>query len=116
MRHPRVYFLLGGLCGIWIGALASCAGQSLAHQHGEHADFFRSLKRPDFPWMSCCNEQDCDFTDDWRTTKDGFEVRIAGEWVAVPPERVLNRASPSGRAVVCINSTGILCFLAGVMT
>jgi hypothetical protein len=51
---------------------------------------------------------------DWREADSGYEVRIRGAWVRVPPQRILSqRENPTGRAVACFNETTriIYCFV-----
>jgi hypothetical protein len=75
------------------------------------ATWFRSLKAPN--GTACCTVADCRRALQ-RLTKNGYEVLIAGQWVAVPWERVLRRTdNPTGQAVVCRQpgTTLILCFV-----
>lgn len=75
------------------------------------ATWFRSLKAPN--GTACCAVADCRRAAH-RLTKDGYEVLIANQWIAVPWERVLRRTdNPSGEAVVCRQpgTTLILCFV-----
>ena len=77
------------------------------------APWFNSLRSP---WTNalCCSVADCR-TVDARTNGDHYEAFIAGQWLAVPPERVLRRSdNPTGRAVACWTpSAGIMCFVRG---
>lgn len=77
------------------------------------APWFRDLRVPG-TGRSCCSVADCRPAEA-RTRGDHYEVLIEGRWIAVPPERVLDRAdNPTGRAVVCWTPTrGILCFVRG---
>jgi hypothetical protein len=64
------------------------------------APWFRALQAPS--GMSCCDRADGHILadGDWRTAGDGYEIKIQGQWVAVPPEAVLQRAdNPTGGAV-----------------
>lgn len=91
------------------------ATSALAHDHGEHAEFFRSLKVPVYGG-SCCNERDCAFTDAWRVIGERFEVLHEGRWLPVPDDRVLTDVkSPTGRAVACIMEGRVICFVLGTM-
>ena len=66
------------------------------------APWFQSLRDP-VSGVSCCAEVDGHILsdDDWRTTNNGYQVRIKGEWLDVPPSRVLDRTdNPTGGAVV----------------
>lgn len=75
------------------------------------ATWFRSLKAPN--GTACCAVADCRRATH-RLTKEGYEVLIAGQWIAVPWERVLRRIdNPTGEAVVCRQpgTTLIMCFV-----
>ena len=87
---------------------------ALAHEHGPHAEFFRSLTIP-VTGGSCCNEKDCAFTDSWRVTGERFEVLHEGKWLLVPHDRVLADKSPTGRAVACVLNGSVICFVLGTM-
>ena len=77
------------------------------------APWFRDLREPD-TGRSCCSISDCRPAEA-RTRGDHYEVLIEGQWLPVPPEKVLNRSdNPTGRAVVCwTRILGILCFIRG---
>ena len=101
--------------GALAGLLLSLAPYlALAHD-GRHDAWYGELRQPD--GSSCCNMLDCAPTDDWKPTADGYAVRIAGAWVPVPPERVIdNKGNPVGRAVLCLRAgppPEILCFVPG---
>jgi len=100
--------------------LLLAAPVALAHDHGEHLEFYRSLTQPG-TGMSCCthegSQRDCWPTDRWRIKGDRYEVEIDGAWVEVPPAVVLVRNdNPVGRAILCHRGATIYCFLPGVMT
>jgi hypothetical protein len=91
-------------------ALALLAGSALAHDHGEHAEWYRSLKVPG-SGASCCNDKDCMPTD-YRVRDGLYEVPVGFMWVVVPRARVLkNVPNPTGRAVVCRHGETIFCFV-----
>ena len=77
------------------------------------APWFRGLQAPD-TGRSCCSVADCRPME-VRTRGDHYEVLIEGQWLVVPPEKVLNRSdNPTGRAVVCWTPAfGIMCFVHG---
>src|SRR5262245_19281595 len=91
-------------------ALAFLAGGALAHDHGEHAEWYKSLTVPG-TGSSCCNNRDCIPTD--YRYKDGlYEVPVGFMWVTVPRSRVLKDVgNPVGRAVVCRHGETIFCFV-----
>ncbi|HTI88383.1 MAG TPA: hypothetical protein VL966_17410 [Alphaproteobacteria bacterium] len=77
--------------------------------------WYEGLKQPGTN-SPCCSISDCHALDDadWRETDSGYEVRIRGAWVRVPPQRILSqRENPTGRAVACFNETTriIYCFV-----
>jgi hypothetical protein len=49
----------------------------------------------------------------YRTSADGYEALIDGDWRTVPPDKILQHIpNPIGRAVVCYTPRqGILCFV-----
>ena len=75
------------------------------------APWFRSLLQPGTQ-VSCCSIADCRPTD-YRTDGNRYEALIGGKWLAVPPDKVLDRTdNPTGRAVVCWTpNRGIMCFV-----
>jgi len=81
------------------------------------APWFRSLARPDGAG-SCCSESDCRRTQ-YRIVAGHYEAlvdeqwHVTPQWIAVPPERILQRAdNPTGEAVLCwLPSLGVLCFV-----
>lgn len=65
--------------------------------------WFDSLKQPG-TGVGCCSESDCKIlaADQWRTTKDGYQIRVSTMWVDVPPDKILDRQpNPTGSAVAC---------------
>jgi hypothetical protein len=75
------------------------------------APWFRSLLQPGTS-VSCCALADCRPTD-YRISADHYEALVGGAWVAVPPDKILDRTdNPTGRAVVCWTpQRGIMCFV-----
>jgi hypothetical protein len=73
--------------------------------------WFRSLLMPGTS-ISCCSVTDCRATE-YRIEVDHYEALIGGNWIAVPPDRILQRTdNPTGHAVVCWTpKRGILCFV-----
>ncbi len=88
-------------------ALLLMIGSALAHDPEEQfGEWYRSLRVPD-TGVSCCSmKRDCAAIDDYHgsaTVPGGYEVLYEGEWLAVPPEAVLQRTdNPVGHAVLCI--------------
>jgi hypothetical protein len=75
------------------------------------APWFRSLLQPGTQ-ISCCSLADCRETE-YRTNADRYEALVGGNWVSVPPEKILQRTdNPTGHAIVCWTpQRGIMCFV-----
>jgi hypothetical protein len=75
------------------------------------APWFHGLLQPGTN-LSCCSIADCRTTD-YRIAHNHYEVLIGKRWLAVPPDRILQRTdNPTGRAVVCWTpQLGIMCFV-----
>ena len=89
------------------------AHDALAWSDPERDAWFRSLKMPGSN-ASCCSLKDCDVTDARQEADGSWSALVAGEWLAVPPDKVL--ASPlsiDGSAYICASqySGTVLCFI-----
>ena len=75
------------------------------------APWFRSLLQPGTQ-ISCCSLADCRETE-YRTNADRYEALVGGNWLSVPPEKILQRTdNPTGHAIVCWTpQRGIMCFV-----
>lgn len=75
------------------------------------APWYRSLLQPGTE-MSCCSLADCRPTE-YRIKSDHYEALIGGSWLAVPPDKILQRTdNPTGHAIVCWTpQRGIMCFV-----
>jgi hypothetical protein len=67
--------------------------------HKWHRDFYSTLKRNDGQG-SCCNLMDCRPTQS-RMVGDHYEVKVDGEWMLVPNDKINNVVAPDGGAHVC---------------
>ena len=108
----------------FIGAVAALLALVSAAVHAkppQNADpelkpWFEGLTNPTIG-MSCCATADGHILSDkdWRTVKDGYEIRQGDHWVPVPPEAVLqNQTNPTGGAVAFFPPSGappIYCFV-----
>jgi len=82
--QKRLLWLAAALGFIWaltfaLGIMPRSYGRDLGQWEATDADvaeWFRNLKRPDFPLFSCCGEADAYYA-------DSFEVAPNGEWVAI---------------------------------
>ena len=75
------------------------------------ARWYHGLKQPN--GAGCCDQSDCRPTEA-RRVDGGWEARLPdGDWVIVPPDKVLaNEAHPGGAAVLCYTPwNGVLCFV-----
>jgi hypothetical protein len=75
------------------------------------APWFRSLQQPGTA-ISCCSVADCRPTE-YRISADHYEALIGGNWLVVPPDKILQRTdNPTGHAIVCWTpQRGIMCFV-----
>jgi hypothetical protein len=67
--------------------------------HKWHHGFYMSLRRNDGQG-SCCSLTDCRPTQS-RMVGDHYEVKVDGEWTAVPNDKINNVVAPDGGAHVC---------------
>jgi hypothetical protein len=96
----NVKTLLAGVFSIF--AFVSAAAQEGYHgagHHDWHEGFYSKLKRND-GGGSCCNLMDCRPTQS-RMVGDHYEVKVDGEWIAVPNAKINNVVAPDGGAHVC---------------
>ena len=106
------------LCAILAIAIA---GSALAHDHANNAldDWYRSLTSPG--GGACCDGPGVDALKvedpDWRMTPKGYQVKLDGEWIDVPDDRIVKKGNLAGAAIVWpIWSNGkrtVRCFLPG---
>jgi hypothetical protein len=92
--------LLGG--GLAVFLFASAAAQDGYYGVGHdkwHQNFYSKLKRNDGQG-SCCNLMDCRPTQS-RMVGDHYEVKVDGEWIPVPNDKINNVVAPDGGAHVC---------------
>lgn len=75
------------------------------------APWYRSLLQPGTT-VSCCSLADCRPTE-YRIKPDHYEALVGGNWVTVPPDKILQRTdNPTGHAIVCWTpQRGIMCFV-----
>jgi hypothetical protein len=71
--------------------------------------WYRSLTAP-YSGGSCCSVADCRPVEA-RLVGEGWEIRVRGIWIEVPPSVVLKRDNPDGRPIACIFAGDILCFV-----
>jgi hypothetical protein len=96
----NVKTLLAGVLPIF--AFVSAGAQEGYHGAGHqdwHEGFYSKLKRND-GGGSCCNLMDCRPTQS-RMVGDHYEVKVDGEWIPVPSDKINNVVAPDGGAHVC---------------
>ena len=82
----------------WVSAPAQEGYLGTGHNKW-HRDFYSTLKRNDGQG-SCCNLMDCRPTQS-RMVGDHYEVKVDGEWMRVPSDKINNVVAPDGGAHVC---------------
>ena len=96
-------FLLSLVGLLWV-PLARSAPPSGTDPSGEMATWYRSLIEPG-TGVGCCSVSDCRPLNDadWRQTAKGYEVHWRDQWIAVPPDRILDhKPNPTGEPVACV--------------
>jgi hypothetical protein len=116
MYRPGVIVL-----AVWLGTIAFLIVVAVRAAPPENADpalapWYQSLSVPG-SGVSCCSISDCRPTD-FRTVGDHYEALAAGNWVAIPQRKILDRNdNPTGRAVLCWTpENGVMCFVRGSET
>ena len=96
---------------LMLSVAASAAAAPPQNADPTLAPWFRSLLQPD-TGISCYALADCRPTE-YRIRADHYEVLIGGNWLSVPPDKILQRTdNPTGRAIVCWTpQRGIMCFV-----
>ena len=96
-RQRNFITLLGGsLAAFLFGSAAAHEGYyGVGHDKWHHS----KLKRNDGRG-SCCNLMDCRPTQS-RMLGDHYEVKVDGEWIQVPNDKINNVVAPDGGAHVC---------------
>ena len=64
-----------------------------------HRDFYAKLKRND-GGGPCCNDSDCRPTRS-RRVNGRYEVKVDGQWIAVPADKINSVIAPDAGAHVC---------------
>lgn len=119
---------------IWTLALVSfaCARDSGQWETTDPAvrEWYRSLKQPDHPWVSCCGEADaywcddihikdgktfCRITDDRPDGPLGRPHRDLGQEFEIPPEKLKwDSGNPVGHAIIFLSvGDAVYCFIQG---
>jgi hypothetical protein len=102
MKIPRRDFiaLVGSAFSILLSVSAPAQEGYLGTGHHKwHQDFYSKLKRNDGQG-SCCSLMDCRPTQS-RMVGGHYEVKVDGEWMLVPNDKINNVIAPDGGAHVC---------------
>lgn len=97
-------------------ALLASSGATAAAAQQDRGSWFKSLRQP-VTGASCCDISDCRQADakwinkapskDWQ-----WWAEVQGEWIPIPPEKVLKKRSIDGEAYVCSGyDRRIYCFV-----
>jgi hypothetical protein len=107
--HSRATRLAGLSTALLVTASAAAAPPQNADP--ALAPWYRSLLQPGTT-VSCCSLADCRPTD-YRIKADHYEALVGGHWLAVPPDKILQRTdNPTGHAIICWTpQRGIMCFV-----
>jgi hypothetical protein len=100
MRRCRFIALLAGTVSMCLCVSPAAQEGYYLESHGKwRGDFYSKLKRNDGQG-SCCNLLDCRPTQR-RMVGDHYEVKVDGEWMPVPNDKINNVIAPDGGAHVC---------------
>jgi hypothetical protein len=125
MRDWLDWFIIAVVFAIIIGVLFGpliaraedhAAMHSAEHmqQHAKyHADFYSKWEQAN--GGSCCNDADCAPIDDkdFHLKGDVLEVRINGNWISVPKEKIRPYAAPDAQSHLCHLNEEVYCFVFG---
>ena len=97
MRRRAFITLLGGALSVFLCESASAQEGYYGVGHDKwHQGFYTNFRRND-GHGSCCNLIDCRPTQS-RMIGDHYEVKVDGEWVLVPNDKINNVVAPDGGA------------------
>lgn len=100
--------LLAAAILLLIGVIHLAHGAPPPDADPQFAPWFQGLQQPN--GASCCSEADCRPVES-RTAGDHYQAFVEGEWLDIPPEKVIRpRSNPIGRAVLCMWHGQVLCF------
>jgi hypothetical protein len=103
--------IMRAVAALSVGLASTATAQPPPNADPTLAPWYRSLLQPGTT-ISCCSLADCRATE-YRTKADHYEVLVGGNWLPVPPDKILQRTdNPTGHAVVCWTpQRGIMCFV-----
>jgi len=100
LRRREFILALGGALSAFHCVSASAQEGYYGAGHDKwHQGFYSTLKRNDGQG-SCCNLMDCRPTQS-RMVGDHYEVKVDGEWMRVPSDKINNVVAPDGGTHVC---------------
>jgi hypothetical protein len=105
--------------------LALFGASAWGHDNGApYADWMKSLIRPDYPMSSCCGMADQYYVREYGPGQQhsvafaAVVIGIDGEpdfSVEIPRQKVIwNRVNPTGRGVIFIQGSEVICFVPGM--
>lgn len=74
--------------------------------HDKLHRWYKKLMRPDKPYASCCNDQDCRPTQARKLANGQWEAMRDGNWITIPPEKVNKEDSYDTQAHLCAPPPG----------
>ena len=100
LRRREFIAPLGGALFLFLCISAAAQEGYYGEGHDKwHQDFYSKLKRNDGRGP-CCSLMDCRPTQS-RMVGDHYEVKVDGEWIQVPNDKINNVVAPDGGAHVC---------------
>ena len=102
IRVPENYGRVAIICVVSVFLSLHAVAQEGYYGVGHdrwHREFYSKLNRNDGKG-TCCNLMDCRPTQS-RMIGDHYEVKVDGEWMPVPNDRINNVVAPDGGAHVC---------------
>jgi hypothetical protein len=97
--------------GLMLAAAAWGAPPPGSDPTSPESRWFRGLRIPG-TGLGWCSESDCKRTQARRTDEGWEALNENGEWLKIPPERVLTEeAHPGGASVLCALGRHVFCFV-----
>ena len=89
-----------GLIALFLSEQSFAQEGYFSHDHDKwHYSFYMKLMRPDTK-TPCCSLTDCRPTSG-RQVHDHYEVKVNGQWISVPPDKIVKQTAPDLGFHVC---------------
>ena len=98
MKRRTFIAALGGTLILCVSAAAQDGYHGVGHDEW-HQEFYAKLRRND-GGGPCCGMMDCRPTQS-RKVRGYYEVKVDGEWIPVPEDKIINVIAPDSGAHVC---------------